>query len=790
MVQQPNIKVLKIDPAHEKISPFLGQEVSYDIWFDKYRHSGEDTPQVSNERVVAGVFEHDHENGRRWAQAALKAMNLGLWMPGGRILAGAGTSKRVTLMNCYVCREIEDSMEGIADALKDAMLTMQQGGGIGMDFSTLRPGPDPKRAVTAGAHLSRTGAVASGPLPFMDMWNSMCDTIMSAGYRRGAMMATIRDSHPDLRQFIAAKHTAGRLTNFNMSILISDAFMDAVRNDESWDLHFNVPPHDAEPLRIFTDDDGVTQFVYDQIPARELWDLILRSTYEYAEPGVIFIDRINELNNLSYCEHITCTNPCGEQPLPPNGACNLGAINLARLVENPFTPEARISWETLVEVTRIAVRFLDNVIDVTNYPLEMQDIEEKQKRRIGIGISGLANLLAQMRVRYGSREAETLTRKIMREIAVAAYEASAHLAAERGSFPLYDAEAFTVAPFVEKLPKRTRELIAKHGIRNGVLLTIAPTGTTSIYYGNISSGVEPPFAFSYTRRVKQPDGSWSEYEVQDYGYKLFKTLEGSTPPPDYLVTTQELSVEEHIRIQAACQEWVDASVSKTINCPESMSFEAFREVYDLAYAQGCKGCTTYRPSPLRGSILLSDGSRSQQDNLPKRPPHLSGVTYKVKWPSIPSSLYVTINNNDSKPFEMFIASRSTQNSEWTTALTLMISALMRTGMDISFIPEELMQVVSAHDSAWIDGKHYGSLVARIGAILKEHIDGLKAAQTQPHDSDIEATKTPEDTQSGDEAQSTSVLAAQGCVCPQCNNPTLLSSEGCNVCVQCGYSSCA
>ena len=413
--------MFNLDPSHSNLDLFA-QEITQDIWKDKYRYDNESHPNESLRRVARAIYGDDD-----W-DAAYEAMAAGLWVPAGRIHAGAGTKKVVTLMNCYVCRTIDDSMVGIADALKDAMLTMQQGGGIGMDFSTLRP----KRAT-----LRRTGAPASGPLTFMDMWDAMCQTIMSAGSRRGAMMGTMIDSHPDLLEFIDAKKTAGRLTNFNLSILVSDAFMDAIRHDAEWSLYFHEPLLDGNPLGTFEDDSGKTQYVYSIHPARELWDKITETTYAYSEPGIIFIDRINELNNLSGIEDIRCTNPCGEQPLPPWACCNLGANNLARMVMHPFSPQAFFNFELLQQITKIGVEFLDKVIDVTNYPLLEQKEEELSKRRIGLGITGLASAFTQMGLRYGSEESVVLARKIMRTIANEAYLTSTHLARDKGVFPLY-----------------------------------------------------------------------------------------------------------------------------------------------------------------------------------------------------------------------------------------------------------------------------------------------------------------------------------------------------------------
>lgn len=673
--------------------------------------------------------------------------------------------------NCFVSRTIEDSMVGIADALKEAMLTLQQGGGIGMDFSTLRP---------SGAFLHRTGegSKASGPLPFMEMWDAMCRTIKSAGDRRGAMMAVMRIDHPDIEKFIVAKQTKGLLTNFNMSVLVTEDFWKAKEADESWDLVFSVPPANLSELSGRIQRNGKAAYIYKTVRARELWDLILRNTYEYSEPGVIFIDRINEMNNLSYCEWIAATNPCGEQPLPPWGACNLSSANLARLVSRPFSEDSSFEYDILRDVVRSGVRFLDNVIDCTNYPLEAQAIEQAEKRRIGLGISGLANALAMLRIRYGDNTSAMLfTSELTQLIAIEAFTASMELARERGPFPAWDLKMLD-APYMQKLPADLREKIHKYGLRNGTLLTIAPVGTTSLYYDNISSGLEPVFLFEQLRKVLQGDDTFKEYIVQDYGYKLFREIHGDIDLPDYMVTAKDLTVQDHLAIQVAAQEWIDTSISKTINVPEQTSFEEFAGVYDEAYMKGLKGCTTYRPSAIRGSILSAPEPETPETSevkpsLRKRPEQLYGVTYKLRWPTLGTPIYVTINDAEGHPFEMFISSKSAKHSEWITGLTLMISAILRMGEEPIFVAQELQKVVSPNDSTWVGGKWYGSLVAYIGATLEKHIkqDSAKAGETND---DGEAPRT---------------LELQGETCPSCNAPAIVRKEGCSTCSQCNFSTC-
>lgn len=1113
-------KTYKQEPVVHKHHRFMAenpQSITLDIWHEKYRRGTEATMSESKSRVAMAIA----NKSTKAFEAFENTLQQNLLLAGGRINAGAGSGLRVTLMNCYVSCTIPDSMQGIADALKDAMLTMQQGGGIGMDFSSLRP---------EDADLNRTGAPASGPGPFMDMWDAMCRTIMSAGFRRGAMMGTLCDSHPFLPKFIIAKQDPNRWRNFNVSVLISDAFIDAVRYDEEWALYFPCIPHKKDHVGEFTDEDGITQYIYSKHQARDLWNAILQNTYDYAEPGVIFIDRINDLNNLQYCETISCTNPCvtgdtkiltsmgykeiadlvdcevsiwngefwstvkpfptginpifevtftngsivkcttehkweladgtikstkdlksgdplceqtappmsltqvfsanreaytqgfyagdgtrnshtsklyapkycvqhrlegtfskertdrsplknwyhgrmlsklcvpsnseltyklewlaglldadaslnhpgkgarpvlqlvsaevaflndiqmmlfnmdihckvhmrndggkktvkgvvgnfrstralvlnitsmhklvsmglhcervdtslwakapegkayvptrvksvvdlgikaptycfteplrnmgvfngvlghncGEQPLPPYGACDLGAVNLAVMVDNPFEVDSQFRWDLLKSTVHTLVEFLDNVIDVTGYPLEQQEKEQQDKRRIGLGITGLADAMVQLRVRYGSQEAVMIARKIMRFIAHEAYTASALLAKERGTFTLYD-EKWLEAPFVQKLDTKTQTLLKKYGSRNGVILTIAPVGTGSIYYGNISSGLEPIFAHEQKRNVRQADDSWKEYLIESYAFKLYKVANDIEPDvllgqlglPDYMATAQDITVDEHLNIQAAIQEWVDASVSKTINCPKDLPFNEFAAVYDRAYDSGCKGCTTYRPSGVRGQILSIPREAAGGDIIPEskpdpRPEVLSGKTYKIKWPSLASSLYLTVNRDEhDQPFEVFISSKSSVNADWMTAVSLLITAIMRMQKGISFLPEELKSIYSAHDGAWIEGKYYGSLIGYIGHILERALmattDEESLHDKKPPSTTVKYAEGPNASWASGVELVEAVTPKIGTaylsgaeLCPKCGNPALVHQEGCKVCRSCGFSSC-
>ncbi|HVU29124.1 MAG TPA: adenosylcobalamin-dependent ribonucleoside-diphosphate reductase, partial [Sphingomicrobium sp.] len=552
-----------------------------EIWTAKYRFrtgggDGDESFADTASRVATAVAAAEPQAKRAlWEERFRKIVADFRFIPAGRVLAGAGTERNVTLFNCFVMGTIPDSLEGIFEHLKQAAQTMQQGGGVGMDFSTIRP---------LGSFVKGVAAEASGPLTFMDCWDSMCRTVHSAGQRRGAMMGCLRIDHPDIEDFIDAKRDPARFRNFNLSVLVTDDFMTALGADGEWPLRFG-----GETIRT--------------VRARELWERLMRSTYDVAEPGVIFIDRVNARNNLAHCESISASNPCGEQMLPPYGACLLGSINLARLVDRPFEDGARLDDEALGEIARTSVRMLDNVIDISRYPLPQQEKEAKAKRRIGLGVTGLADALLFCGAAYGSAKAVELTREWLGTIKREAYRASALLAAEKGAFPLYD-PCMLETPNIASLDEETRKLIAEHGLRNGCLTSIAPTGTTSLLAGNVSSGIEPVFAYSYTRKIRQGDGTSREEKVEDHAMRLWRHLRGDEPPPEELfVSAQTLSPSDHLTMQAAAQALIDSSISKTVNCPEDIGFEAFADIYVEGYHLGCKGLTTYRPNPVTGSVL-------------------------------------------------------------------------------------------------------------------------------------------------------------------------------------------
>ncbi|MEO0618441.1 MAG: adenosylcobalamin-dependent ribonucleoside-diphosphate reductase [Pseudomonadota bacterium] len=825
-------------------------QISHDIWRDKYRFDGGDSgvPERTIEetwaRVAKGAAAAETAESATIWEARFRALLADFaFLPAGRILAGVGTGRDVTLFNCFVMNRIEDDLGAIFENVREAALTMQGGGGIGHDFSTLRP---------AGAPVVGVGSDASGPLSFMDVWDTMCRTIMSAGARRGAMMGTLRCDHPDIEAFIDAKGDASRLRNFNLSVLVTDAFVEAVRKDTSWDLVF----------------DGK---VYSSVRAVDLWDRIMRATYAYAEPGVIFIDRVNALSNLAYCETISTTNPCGEQPLPPYGACLLGSINLAALVDAPFTDDAALDETRLQGLVGDAVRFLDNIIDVSKYPLEAQRLEAKSKRRIGLGITGLANALAMTGVRYGTTEAAERAGAWMALIQNTAYRTSASLAEEKGAFPLYDADAFSARPSVLALDKDVRDAIAKNGLRNGILTSIAPTGTISLLAGNVSGGIEPTFAHTYARHVLQPDGSHLTKTVTDAAARLYWSIHGlDASLPDACITAHDLSPEEHLRMQAALQPHVDSAISKTINCPRDISFDDFKDIYLAAYDAGLKGCTTYRENEITGSVLATTKPQTEEAARPKtvsnsgrvpsssdelastaatvagpmhvehqdgivymtepleRDEKLVGATYKVKWPSSVHALYITINDLERdgrrRPFEIFINTKNLEHHAWIVALTRMISAVFRRGGDVSFVAAELKEIFDPRGGHWMGGRYVPSLIAAIGNVIESHmhetgflkrtdpdvipVDVARAHAAQGEVASVngmasraavagDGAQIARDDASRDGSAQPSGSATtyvegltRGSPCPHCQTRGLTRQEGCWVCVNCGFSQCS
>jgi ribonucleoside-diphosphate reductase alpha chain len=647
------------------------QAASLDIWDKKYRlksKSGEVIDETIDDtykrvaRAIAAV-EVDRENKEKWNELFLWALRRGA-IPAGRITSNAGAQKHkpaTSTINCTVSGTIRDSMDGILEKVHEAGLTLKAGCGIGYEFSTLRP---------KGAYVSGAGAYTSGPLSFMDIYDKMCFTVSSAGGRRGAQMATFEVGHPDAMDFIRAKREDGRLRQFNCSLLVTDEFMKAVEENRKWPLAFPINEHEADAAELdntdmviwrewpdtsgyITREDGLVACrIYKTVPARRMWDMIMSSTYDFAEPGFIMIDRINEMNNNWFCENIRATNPCGEQPLPPYGACLLGSVNLTRFVENPFSQEAEFNWEEYGEVVRIFTRMLDNVVEINGLPLGKQRDEIARKRRHGMGFLGLGSTLTMLGMKYGHEASLEFTEKVARQMAIAGWEEALELAREKGPAPIMDeqfevtgdmlrrrpemqSDGFKVGDMVDgktlmvkysrymqQLAEYAPELVeglAKEGARFTHHTSIAPTGTISLSLANnVSNGIEPSFAHHYSRNVIR-EGRKSKEKVEVFSYELlaYRSLvnanampyarDEASRLPDYFLTAEDVKPVEHVDIQAAAQKWIDSSISKTANVPTDFPYEEFKDIYTYAHKKHLKGCTTFRfnPEAFQG-VLVKD----------------------------------------------------------------------------------------------------------------------------------------------------------------------------------------
>jgi ribonucleoside-diphosphate reductase alpha chain len=594
---------------NDRASPTGGwPDVSRQIWETRYRSGGtgrtaERSIEETWRRIATALAAAERRDREAWAQRFYALLDGFRFLPGGRIQAGAGTQRRLTLFNCFVMGRIDDSLDGIFDALKEGALTMQQGGGVGYDFSTLRP---------RGSVAKSSGAIASGPVSFMQIWDSTCATLLSTGNRRGAMIGTLRCDHPDIEEFVDAKRDERSLRHFNLSVLATDEFMHAVATDAEWPLVFpldreasaatetveRVWPGSPEPQRCR---------VHRRVSARALWERIMRAAYDCAEPGVLFIDRVNRANNLSYCEQINATNPCGEIPLPAYGACDLGSLNLTRFVREPFGPAAAFDLEGIAAAAGLAVRMLDDVYEISQFPLPEQAKAARGSRRIGLGVTGLADALIMLGATYGSERSLELAGSAMRTLCHAAYRASIALGREKGAFPAFAADAYLRGEFIRALPEDILAGIRRDGIRNSHLTAIAPTGTISLLAGNVSSGLEPVYAFTMLRRIRQADGSERTMAVEDHAHRLFRERFGPDAVlPEAFVTAPQIAPEAQLELQAALQRHVDSAISKTVSVPAGCDFAAFRGIYERAYALGLKGCTAFRPNPITGAVLSAD----------------------------------------------------------------------------------------------------------------------------------------------------------------------------------------
>lgn len=722
--------------------------INNDIWKKKYKASGDNTPEDTFKRVAGYIAGTPEE-----AEAFFEEMASLRFIPGGRILAYAGRgTEKATLSNCYVMGKIEDSMEGIMSALKESALTMKSGGGIGLDFSTLRP---------YGAEVGGTGSMSSGPISFMEMWNSMSRTISGVGDRKGAMIAVLRVDHPDIEKFIEAKreNSADKpvLEKFNISVGITDKFMHAVIEDKDWELVFNGK-------------------VYKTVRARDLWHKIVDNNWHKAEPGVIFLDNVNKRNNLYYCETIAACNPCGEQPLPPYGACTLGSINLTQFIQDPFGNPS-IDWDMLRKTVFTAVRFLDYTVDKNFYPIASQRLEAEAKRRIGLGVMGLGSALAMLKIKYGEGESVKAVADIMSFIRDNAYRASVELAKEKGPFQLFDKEKYR-GWFIEQLPDDIQTAIREVGIRNSHLLTIAPTGSIAQLVGNVSGGVEPIFNVRYYRKNYGVDIS-----VEDYAYRVYKEKFGEPEKlPEYFVAAHDLTPDEHLRVMATCQKFVDASISKTINLPKDISVTDMETIYLRAWDLGLKGCTTYREGCLDEEILSKEKKTTQVQNPWKfeRPYVLEGKTYKVKPPENKHAYYLTFThqrvNGKIRPVELFINTKDPFVEEWIKALGRLVSAVFRNVEDPTFLADELKEIMGK-SGFWSARrkKFVPSLIAEFGEVMKGYFIEIGIAEEEVP---VEAYEENGVSNNGNLAY-----------CKVCGKQAAVFEEGCMKCLACGYNKC-
>ncbi len=745
-------------------------------------------PEQLWERVARGIAEVEQTPEKRseWEKRFYDALSDFKFVPGGRILAGAGTGHQVTFYNCYVIPSPDDSRQGILDNLKVMTEIMARGGGVGINLSTLRP---------RGSYIKTVNGTASGPCSWAQLYSvATGDVIQQGGSRRGALMLMLDDNHPDIEEFITVKRTPGKIEHANLSVCVSDAFMEAVKNDTEWNLVWQGE-------------------VKKTVQARYLWDLICTSAWESAEPGVVFIDRYNKESNTWYYENIRCVNPCGEQGLPSWGVCNLGAMNLSAFVKN-----GKMDYEALAESSKVAIRFLDNVIDATEYFIKENEEAQLGTRRTGLGTMGLADALIKMKIAYGSDESIPVIERIYSTIRDAAYEASADIAAEKGPFPRFESDKYMQGRFIKRLPKALQEKIRKQGVRNAVILTQAPTGTTSLLAG-VSSGIEPVYDFAMIRRDRTGEHILYHPLLQEWRDKHPKEQ-----TPHYFVSSKDLSPEEHVRVQAMVQRYTDSSISKTVNAPNEYTVEQVETLYRLAYEMGCKGVTFYRDGS-RDAVLtrVEDEKKaveattetqkpaiepvtSIQQGVKPRPPVMYGYTRNMRSPE--GTVNVTINSDEQGPLEVFITTGKAGSDIMALAEALgrLISLNLRILSPLSQVDRmkeiaDQLRGIGGSRTVGFGAQQVRSLPDAVAQALELHAEMLQASETEGEAAETEQATSDHDIAeshhanghiSGDDNNrpfDLSTLTVTGNLCPQCGNNTLIYEEGCKKCYNCGYSEC-
>ena len=819
-------------PAAHTSSALPVQPISQDVLAEKYLKDGEKTEAELFARVARALASVEKPEIRdEWEAKFLGNLHAGA-IGAGRIMSAAGTDIQATLINCFV-QPVGDCIQGyddqgypgIYEALREAAETMRRGGGVGYDFSRIRPN---------GAEVKGTHSIASGPCSYINVFDQSCATVESAGSRRGAQMGVLRIDHPDVLDFITAKRTPGRWNNFNVSVGVTDGFMKALQDNADWELvHRARPGRKVMAAGAYQRDDG--KWVYRRVPARQLWDTIMKSTYDFAEPGILFLDAIGRDNNLNYCETIEATNPCGEQPLPPYGCCDLGPIILTRFVRNAFGQggEPAFDFAAFEDVVAIQVRALDNVLDVTFWPLDKQRAEAAAKRRIGVGFTGLGNTLAMLKLRYDRAEGRAMAARIAETMRNAAYRASVELAKEKGAFPEFDADRYLgkgskkgEGTFATRLPDDIKADIRKYGIRNSHLLSIAPTGTVSLAFAdNASNGIEPPFSWTYTRRKREADGSKSEYVVEDHAWRLYREQGGDVNSlPDYFVNALGMTALEHVAMMEAVQPFIDTSISKTVNVPADYPYEDFKDLYQQAWKARLKGLATYRPNNVLGAVLEAAPAKPEEkpaENaaapavpdvdpmrrvIERRPPGaLNAVAEKIEYWTQEGQqrLYLIVSflpveagdgSHVERAIEFFMpVGQSGESQQWITATMRMLSLAARGGFldralsDMRKVTWDRGPVrLGFYEKA--DGtrvpRWHDSEVAAIAYALQNLIarrqEAVQASLFDPDELPAESSAAVQSAVSGTES---GVMA--GKKCSECGAYAMIRKDGCDYCTQCG-----